>query len=107
MSQIHFVVEVEHLPEGVCSEVVEECEGTRYRAMVLGGNAKVMHAMMLEPFVEAFSCELPLFILGMTPLRLVRDGNLTREGEKMILGKMKTLVRATRASRDSTHPEVP
>lgn len=104
MSKIRYVVEVEHLPEGVCPEVVEECEGTRYRAMVLRGNAKIVHAMMLEPFVEAFSYELPLFVLGMTYLRLVKDGNVTPEGEKMLCGKMKALVRAARTTRDSPHP---
>lgn len=107
MSKIHFVVEVEHLPEGVGGEVVDECEGTRYRAMVLRGNAKILHAVMLEPFVEVFSYELPLFVLGMTHLRLVRDGHVTPEGKRMISGKMKTLVGAARTTRDSPHPEEP
>lgn len=102
MSKIQYTVEVEHLPEGVCPEVVNEREGTRYRAMVLRGNAKIVHAMMLEPFVEAFSYELPLFVLGMTHLRLVRDGNVTPEGKQMICGKMKTLVGTARTNRDST-----
>lgn len=102
MSRIHYTVDVECLPAGVCPEVSEECEGIRYQAKVLRGNAKIVHAMLLEPFVEDFSLELPLFILGMTPLRLVRDGNLTPEGERMILGKMRTIVRSSNTGRSST-----
>lgn len=107
MSKIHYTVEVEHLPEGVCPEVVDECDGTRYRAMVLRGNAKILHAVMLEPFVEVFSYELPLFILGMTHLRLVRGGKVTPEGKRMISAKMKTLVGAARTTRDSPGPDEP
>lgn len=102
MPKIRFTVEVDYLPDGVRPEVIGEHEGLRYRAMVLRGNAKIVHATMLEPSVEDFSLELPLFILGMTPLRLVRDGNLTPEGERMILGKMRTIVRSSNTARSST-----
>lgn len=105
MSKVHYTVEVDYLPEGVCPELVAEFDSTRYRTKVLRGNAKIIHALMLEPFVEAFSYELPLFVLGMTPLRLVRDGNLTPEGERMILGKMKTLVQKRGKASNSTQWE--
>ena len=64
MPKIRFTVEVDYLPDGVRPEVIGEHKGLRYRAMVLRGNAKIVHATMLEPFVEAFSYELPLFVLG-------------------------------------------
>lgn len=102
MPKIRFTVEVDDLRDGVRPEVIGEHEGLRYRAMVLRGNAKFVHATMLEPFAEDFSYELPLFVLHVTPLRLVRNGNLTPEGERLLLGKMRSIVRSKITARSST-----
>lgn len=106
VSKLHYTVDVEYLPDGPCTELEEVCDGIRYRAQILRGNAKIVQLLMLEPVEVAFIFELPLFVLGMTHLRLVRNGKVTPEGKVMILGKMKALVRAANTEiKSPTSPE--
>lgn len=91
MSKIQYVVHVEALDANVCHEVVEEFDGTLYRAKIIRGNSRSFQAELLEPFEQLFSVELPLFVLGFTQLRLVRDGKPTQEMERMIRTRMAQL----------------
>jgi len=95
MSKYRYVVEIERLAAEVCPEIVEEFDGIRYRARVTEATARSFRGQLLEPFVQSFYMELPLFVLGFTSFRMVRDGQPTAELERELRRMMEGAHRAS------------
>ena len=99
MSRIQYHVSL-HTANYTDVEFRSEFDGIPYRVVLDRANERSFHARLVEPFEETFYVELPLFVIGMTSFRFVREGMPTEELKGAILSKMEGLHRAAKLKSD-------
>jgi hypothetical protein len=88
MARINYIVAITRLGPAESREITHEADGISYRAEILMATTRAYKVRMSEP-VEAFlDCELPLFVVGMTHYRFVKEGRATAHLLQSVQGRM-------------------
>lgn len=97
---MRFEVQIENLASLADVRVSLVLDGITYRAELLGADSRSYRGRLVEPFEQAFRSELPLFVLGMSSYRYVREGKATGFLWKAIQGELERIHRRARLKAD-------